>query len=250
MERMGAGLRPLADAPVLASVDPAFELVDPAERIDASLVNAHVYGSFMLFFAGGTSVIRSGPASFPGTPPGGPGTCVDGLWYNSRGKPTAGSLEHPHPHCVGEGEGMSVVLEPISAWTYDPYRGCSFGTVCEFVYFSDPKVNDLEVEHLHGIKGGLGGTEGAGVVVAYAIDASTLGTTNLRVGTITFDLNQYDAPGEKLFGDCVIDAEARYLCLPRVIDATYEPLDRGGVGVTRVVTGFLWWAFAKEPYNY
>jgi hypothetical protein len=77
--------------------DPAFELVDPRQRLDPSMINAHTYGSFVLPFEAGAMTIRSGPANFPGNPSGGPGTCEDGLWINSRGTPTAGTSTRPHP---------------------------------------------------------------------------------------------------------------------------------------------------------
>ncbi|MFN0181179.1 MAG: hypothetical protein ACKVZ0_20425 [Gemmatimonadales bacterium] len=229
-------------------VAPSFELVDVSTRLDAKVVNAHTYGTFVIDVAGGLVTIRSGPANFPGNPPGGPGTCVDGLWINSRGKPTAGSLEHPHPHCVATATGMTIVLEPISSRARDLNVKCETADVCDFLFFSDLKEGDIDVQY-KSLKGLPGSTQGEGTVFAYAIDAATLGTTNARVGTISIDLNQYDDPEVNLFGICVLD-DGKTSCLPRVVSATYKPLGDGGVGVVTTATGFLWWAPATAPYNY
>jgi hypothetical protein len=226
---------------------PSFELVDPTERIDADKVNAHVYGSFALDFTtqGGSTVITSGPANFPGHPPAGPGTCVDGTWYNSQGKRTAGSLDKPHPHCVSTGDGTSitVVLEPISSdWGN---RGQSSN---EFLRLA-ADLADGSVRRVGG--GSATQTKGDGIIVGYAIDASTLAGTPKRVGTLTIDLNQLDDDNVNLFdSDCSVDEAAR--CLPRIIGATYDPLPApDGVGIhTESVQGFFWWKDADAPYNY
>lgn len=229
---------------------PMMELVDVTRRIDAGLVNAHTYGTFAIAVPGGLTAIRSGPANFPGNPPGGPGTCIDGRWINSKGKPTAGSLTHPHPHCVRAGTAMTIVLEPISSRVRDPNQACSGTGVCDFLYFSDPKDGNLDVQAFPGIKGGAGRTEGDGIVEAYAIDAATLGTTNVRVGVITIDLNQFDDPASNMFGTCDLDDTNTFACLPMVASATYQPLAIGGAGSLTTATGFLWWAPAGSPYNY
>ena len=98
------------DSPV-APLGPSHELVDPTVR--ATSYNAHVYGSFAVAAGGG--VITSGPANFPGHPPAGPGTCVDGKWYNAQSKGTSGTLTRPHPHCFSPSATIEVVLEPITA---------------------------------------------------------------------------------------------------------------------------------------
>ena len=228
---------------------PAFELVDPRQRIDPSLINAHTYGSFVLSIEGGPVTIRSGPANFPGNPPGGPGTCDDGLWINSRGKPTAGSLTHPHPHCISSTKAAVVVLEPISSNAWNPRQVCKEGSLCHFLYFTDPRL-DLGVEFTPGIKGESGQTNGDGVIVGYAIDASTLNGANVRVGTLTIDLNQYDLPYRDQFGTCSLDDASTYECLPLVVYASYEPLAVGGIGTAQKVPGFLWWSPTSVPYNY
>jgi hypothetical protein len=229
---------------------PSFELVDPAQRLDASLVNAHAYGSFVLTFDGGATAILSGPANFPGNPPGGPGTCDNGLWINSKGKRTAGSVSQPHPHCTATGKAMEVVLEPISssATTASREEACPVGGCNSFLIFDDLKAGGLSVQYKAGIKGAPGSTVGTGTIDAYAIDAATLNGANVRVGTITIDLTQYNSV-DNLFGTCDM-GDDQVLCLPLVVTATYKPLGAGGVGTIQTVNGFLWWAPATRPYNY
>ena len=230
--------------------DPAFELIDPSDRLDPRLINAHTYGSFVLSFDGESVTIRSGPANFPGNPPGGPGTCEDGLWINARGKPTAGTLTHPHPHCIATTNAAVVVLEPISSHAWNPRVACKVEALCHFIYFSDPRL-DLGVEFTPGIKGEMGQTEGDGVIEGYAIDASTLNGANVRVGTLIIDLNQYDTPHLDRFGSCALDDSGSHECLPQVVYAIYKPLGEGGIGtVQTTVPGFLWWSPASLPYNY
>ena len=231
------------------TTDPSFELVDPGLRLDPKMVNAHVYGSFAIAIDGGLVAIRSGPANFPGSPPAGPGTCLDGRWINAQGKPTAGTLERPHPHCVTTASALSVVLEPISSAVRDPFRACQVGFLCDFVIFHSAKDGELGVEFQPGIKGNAGVTVGDGTMVAYAIDGATIGGTNVRVGTLTIDLDQYDLPDVNLFGICFLD-DGKYPCLSHVVKATYEPLASGGVGQSSTVSGFLWWSPAETPYNY
>jgi hypothetical protein len=233
-----------------APIAPSLELVNEAERLDATMVNAHVYGTFALTFGDPGGVITSGPANFPGNPPGGPGTCEDGLWINSRGKPTAGSLDHPHPHCVRSSSTIKVVLEPISAAIRDPNRACAMGTACDFLYFSLAKGTPVTgVQSLVAKDGGPLGTDGFGTIFAYAIDAVTLGGSNTRVGVIKFTLEEYDDPAANLFAECSLDAGV-FGCLRKVITASYTPLAVGGIGSPTLVTGFLWWAPATSPYNY
>ncbi len=236
------------------ATEPSRELVDIDQRVAAEAVNAHVYGSFVIPGAAGPVTILSGPANFPGNPPGGPGTCVDGRWYNSKGKPTAGTLTHPHPHCVTNGSATTVVLEPISAQSdRDPLSteppACAAGQlICHYLNFSHLEGLPLSVVAGETVKPLAPYTKGSGTVVAYAIDASTLNGTNTRVGTITFDLAQYDAP-TNLFNSCSVGAD-EFACFPLVITASYEPLAVGGVGTSQQIFGFLWWAGAAAPYNY
>jgi hypothetical protein len=239
----------LACTPDLAE-PPSFELVDETLRLDAKLVNAHTYGSFALTFeGGGPSAILTGPANFPGNPPGGPGTCENGLWINSKGKPTAGTLASPHPHCTTATSAMRVVLEPISSQVRDPKQACDVGGLCNFVLFHEGfKADDIGVAATSSIKGEGGVTNGTGTIVAYAIDASTLHGSSVRVGTLSIDLAQYDAR-EDLFGKCDMGLES-VGCLPVLVRAYYKPLEVGGVGTGQEVTGFLWWSPATAPYNY
>jgi hypothetical protein len=244
-----ASVAACTDASAPRTTGPSLELVDPTLRLDPKQVNAHVYGSFAIAFEGGLVPIRSGPANFPGSPKAGPGSCVDGRWINSQGKPTAGSLDRPHPHCVTTASALSVVLEPISSRVRDPFLACAAGAVCDFVIFHAAKDGELGVEFQPGIKGQVGQTVGDGTIVAYAIDAATIGGTNVRVGTLTINLDQFDVPDENLFGICFLE-EGKFLCLPKVVTATYEPLASGGSGEPSEVSGFLWWPPATAPYNY
>lgn len=265
------------------SADPSFELVDPAQRTAA--LNAHVYGSFAVAAGGG--VIRSGPANFPGKPKSGPGTCVDGLWYNPQGKATSGSLAKPHPHCFLPGAAIEVVLEPITAcYTGSQAAGAEEppkeeevptkgeesptepvcpklpaikGATQTQLTLGQPSVGSLLVHAIDfADPAAADQTSGKGVVTGYAIDAATLGATNTRVGTLRFDLQQYFSatisylhllkqPG------CDIDELIESPCLDRVITAVYNPLPReqGGIGpVDLSVEGFLWVTPASSAFNY
>jgi hypothetical protein len=244
----------------LAPMGPNSELVNPDNRIAAEDVNAHVYGSFALSFTevvggsggeGGWQVITEGPANFPGNAKNA-GTCDDGLWINKQGKRTSGSLDKPHPHCVewvegddGEEVTVHVVLEPISA-LYSP-TGSSAGEQLVLGTHDDGQFRAF-------LTGSGTHSRGEGIVVGYAIDASTLGTTNRRVGTLTFDLAQYHQNNVNYFEtDCTIDdVPDAPRCLDLVITAVYEPLEGdAGVGeVTGAVTGFLYWSEASAPFNY
>lgn len=222
----GVLLLACADAPVAPR--PSHELVDPAAR--ATSYNAHVYGSFAVAAGGG--VITSGPANFPGHPPAGPGTCVNGKWYNAQSKGTSGTLAKPHPHCFSPGATIEVVLEPITACytgaqdavaeepavpageaeapaeaevpkedpKEPPAEGCAKKAAVKggtLTYLLLTGVNALEEASVTGIdfKDELipDETEGLGAITAYAIDAATLGTTNQRVGTLRLDLTQYNS---------------------------------------------------------
>lgn len=278
-----------SDAPTTPR--PAFELVDPGLRI--AQVNSHVYGSFSVAAGGG--VIRSGPANFPGHPNAGPGTCQDGLWINAQGKPTSGSLTKPHPHCFSPSAAIEVVLEPISACyggVQDkeeeppaPAEGEAapaeptavekeppVGTITCAVKMAEKgvKIGVLILTNQTVAKGSIEGrtydlpefgtnnTTGLGLIVGYAIEASTLGTTNKRVGTLTFDLAQYTNASENYlhFNDepgCNMDETIESPCFNKVITARYNPLpaEQGGIGPVDFATeGFLWVTPASSPYNY
>jgi hypothetical protein len=227
--------------------------VDEDLRIAASDVNAHVYGSFAIQFTvgseGGLGVIMSGPANFPGNAKNA-GTCDNGLWINAQGKRTSGSVDKPQPHCVGQTAGdeqqIDVVLEPISA---------NF-TTSEDRTTGQTWQRELRLGNALGAKvtGNGQHTEASGDVLAYAIDASTLGDTNRRVGTLSFDMAQFDQEGVNYFDiDCAITDEFNApRCLDLVITATYTPVPgTDGVGeLTENVTGFLYWSPATEPFNY
>src|SRR3954466_9775566 len=100
---------PTTPPDVLPVDGPANEVVNVDGRIDAQMVNAHAYGSFRVDGGGRTpAVTTSGPENFPGAPKAGPGTCVNGLWYNSQEKPTSGTLTKPHPHCIKPSAAIEV----------------------------------------------------------------------------------------------------------------------------------------------
>jgi hypothetical protein len=272
------------------SPDPSFELVDPAQRTQQ--FNSHVYGSFAVA-AGG--VIRSGPANFPGKPSSGPGFCVDGLWYNAQGKATSGSLTKPHPHCFSASATIEVVLEPITACYTGAQEAATEPPAEEAPKEAEPAPAKEEEATKPGVcatpiapKGGVrtvltlstltikgfsllvdavdlkdptfgpDHTEGLGIVTAYAIDASTLGTTNKRVGTLRFDLSQYSSSTTSYLHllkqpGCDIDGLIESPCLDKVITAVYNPLppEQGGIGpLDTAVEGFLWVTPASSPYNY
>ena len=237
---------------------PQFELVDESIRIDADDVNAHVYGSFALNFTetvgtpGGWGVITTGPANFPGNPKNA-GTCDNGLWINAQGKRTAGSLNKPHPHCVGQTVGTEeevpivVVLEPISARFFTSEDRTSGQTWQRELWLG----TDLGAK----VIGNGAKTEASGTVIAYAIDAATLNGINRRVGMLEFDMVEFNSNDTNHFeADCTLDDVANGpRCLNVVLTAKYTPLPsaEGGIGeVTENVTGFLYWSPALLPYNY
>jgi hypothetical protein len=258
------------------------ELAPPDTRIEPEYVNAHVYGSFRVGTSGGAGgVITSGPANFPGHPPAGPGSCEDGRWINANGRPTAGSLMKPHPHCIAASSSVEVVLEPISAcYTIDGVPACREPTAL----IKGLRINELvlgrffveDVKPVYRNVGLRGATQAGGIVVigeptaqttmitkdmptrivGYAIDAATLGTTNRRVGTIAIDLLDFASTTENLLdfaaGECLLDAALDAPCINRVITAVYQPLPApDGVGAPdTAVEGFLWMTAATAPYNY
>jgi hypothetical protein len=246
------------------------EVTNPTHRVNVGLVNAHAYGSFRVGVgAGGSTVITSGPANFPGHPPAGPGSCVDGRWYNPQGKPTSGTLTRPHPHCLKAAPSIEVVLEPISVCFSSSLAAASCkkkavkGYSVGFAVFglSDDESTDAVVEGWQPLDPSNTATPpltiGSGTVTAYAIDASTLGTTNRRVGTLTLDLTAFDSDAENLLDadgsdGCSIDATIIAPCFNRVITARYNPLPApDGIGPTDyAVEGFLWFTPAGAPYNY
>ena len=273
-----------SDAPTTPR--PAFELVDPGLRL--AQVNAHVYGSFSVAAGGGA--IRSGPANFPGHPKSGPGTCQDGLWINAQGKPTSGSLTKPHPHCFAPSAAIEVVLEPISACyggvqdkveqpappageeapaeaepAPPPTKGCPAGKAVKnattaFLNLTNQTDGSGTIDGTtyKGPEFGTDFTDGLGTIMGYAIEASTLGTTNKRVGTLTIDLAQYTNEGENYLhfnGEpgCNMDETIESPCFNKVITARYNPLPaaQGGIGPVDFATeGFLWVTPASSPYNY
>lgn len=247
---------------------PQFELVNTAHRLDAASVNAHAYGSFRVGVGSGAStVITSGPANFPGHPPAGPGTCVNGQWLNPQGKPTSGTLTKPHPHCLKAAPSVEVVLEPISACFTPTSGGCKSKAVKGYTVgaavfgTADDEAGGAFVE---GWQPGDPSnpatpplTTGSGTITAYAIDAATLGTTNRRVGTLTLDLATFTSESVNLLDvdgsdGCSMDSTIQAPCLNRVITARYDPLPApDGIGsVDYAVEGFLWFAPASAPYNY
>jgi hypothetical protein len=96
-------------------------------------------------------------------------------------------------------------------------------------------------------------------IAAYAIDATTLGTTNKRVGTLRIDFSQYVSSTTDYFdnatgtGSCVVGATTvGYPCLNKTITATYNPLPApNGLGPEDLnVEGFLWIQPGSSPFNY
>jgi hypothetical protein len=247
---------------------PQFELVDPAHRLDAASVNAHVYGSFRVGVGSGAStVITSGPANFPKHPPAGSGTCVDGRWLNPQGRPTSGTLAKPHPHCLQAALSVEVVLEPISACFSPTTTGCKRKAVKSYTAGAavlgtvDDETTSAVLEGWQPLDPSNPDTppltSGAGTITGYAIDAATLGTTNRRVGTIRIDLAAFNSDSVNLLDvdgsdGCSIDSTILAPFLNRVITARYDPLPvPDGIGrVDYAIEGFLWFAPASAPYNY
>ena len=242
--------------------EPDFELTDPTQRWNPANVNSHIYGSFRIDLPGVSTVIISGPANFPGHSPKGPGTCENGAWRTADGKLKAGGITKPHPHCISPPSAIEIVLEPVSSCFSDfegitcaravhhPAGGHSSG-----LFISDAgdgtEVLGTTVGPVHKHT-----TSGFGMVTAYAIDAGTLGTSNRRVGTLTFDLAQYNSTQINYFDltgtdGCTVDATILAPCLNLIIQAAYAPLaSPDGVGTAQTVPGFLWISPATAPYNY
>jgi hypothetical protein len=240
---------------------PALEIVSTGDRMGT--INAHAYGSFRVDGGGGTpAVITSGPANFPGAPKAGPGTCANGLWYNSQGKPTSGNLTKPHPHCIKASAAIEVVLEPISVCVTEFSNSPCAIKVADKNYIPQAVLFDKLGSVVEGYRPrttAIPKSEGAGTLTAYAIDASTLGTTNKRVGTLTLDLTQFHSTTENYLPvdadgnpDCTVDPAQLSPCLNKVIDARYNPLPApDGLGPADFsVAGYLWLTPASSPYNY
>lgn len=236
-----------ADHTTLTAPQTSAELVDSTTAIAAKDVNAWVYGTFAVTVPGSTpTVITSGLGIVPGN---GKtlGSCLNGLWINPQGKPTAGSLTHPNPMCVTTGGStMTVVLEPISVkWD------TAGGSLNEFLQFTNNDSVDVKYVGAGTGKGNPNGvadhTTGEGIIYAYAVD-----TANTRVGTFTIDLSQYSSTTANLFAtDCTVSAgfpAPEQFCLPQIISARYAPLAVGGLGVpTDSVKGMLYWNHASQP---
>jgi hypothetical protein len=245
---------------------PSLELVNIRERHGADNfyrdINAHIYGSFRVGASGSKStVIASGPANFPGSPPGGAGTCSNGTWYNAQGKATSGSLTKPHPHCIKPEAAIEIVLEPITACYSDfPNGGASCpdpgGSSARLVF---GRSSEGAAYRLDGIDASTEWYGAETPIVAYAIDATTLGTTNHRVGTLSIDFTQYQVFGVNYFanmsggGSCIVGTHnVAYPCLNKVISTTYQPLPSpDGLGPSdATVEGFLWFQPASTAFNY
>jgi hypothetical protein len=166
-----------------------------------------------------------------------------------------------------------MVLEPISA-CFDTFAGNVLSCPAKIAnksytilaaYFgtnpSDPTGTNLVVQ---GYEPRVAGSvpsksDGEGTITAYAIDATTLGSTNKRVGTLTFSLAQYNSDVENFIpvnGDgnptCMVDPNQASPCLNKVITAKYNPLPApDGIGPTDyTVAGYLWLQPANTPFNY
>ena len=225
----------------------SLELVSESERLHSSIVNVAVRGTFQVF--GGTPPRVLGlsgeePARFPGRGTSGPGTCIDGKWYNPRGHATSGSPAQPHPHCWDPGaDGMTIVLEPIAGQLTGPEAGGP--TQLLLGERDDPKMPESIFARWmpKSIKciEPCDAMQGAGTVYAYAVDAAT----NTRVGTLKFWLGELSTTTipENLF-ECTVGGEpGQDGCLDYIFGANYDPLppDKGGVGEPQHVTGFLYW---------
>jgi hypothetical protein len=279
---MAVGMVACSESPAgLAPDAPRFELADTAKRVLANNVNAHVYGSFSISFDGGGSLghLAGGhQANFPGNPKnaghcGNAGYATDwendpdaGVWFNPRGHRTTGSKTKPHPHCVDVGSGggtVVVVLEPISV------ENKRIGETNEMLEFARQDADGK----VHRIAGGTttGGTQGQGVIQAYAIDHATLGSSNVRVGILTIALTEYGDNSVNYFHtgcDMGVPDTGALPCLNKVIKADYMPLagpDGVGSSITQAdwdeavdgpypLTGYLYWyrltGADQKPFNY
>ena len=128
----------------------------------------------------------------------------------------------------------------------------------DFAEAGDVRETSGIVSSLSAQEFGTDFTDGLGTIMGYAIEASTLGTTNKRVGTLTIDLAQYTNEGENYLhfnGEpgCNMDETIESPCFNKVITARYNPLPaaQGGIGPVDFATeGFLWVTPASSPYNY
>jgi hypothetical protein len=196
---------------------PSLELTDPTQRWDAAGVNSHIYGSFRIDLPISTCyAVVQNSAQPTNTEP-----C--NFYRGGQKEEAGGTLQFELLGFSEVGDGVSL-------------SGASF-------IFSNGDAP-------------RGNTFGGGVVSGYAIDASTLGTTNRRVGTLTFDLAQFTSAGTDYiyFGGsdgCVLDASISASCLNLIISTDYAPLPApSGVGSAQAVPGFLWMSPATAPYNY
>lgn len=99
-------------------------------------------------------------------------------------------------------------------------------------------------------------TRGQGMLTGYAIDLGT----GQRVGTILVDLSQLSISGTNLFDSadpkivpCAIDESIESPCVSLSFAGKYSalPAEQGGAGPAEAaVTGFFWFAPAREPYSY
>ncbi|MBM4183888.1 MAG: hypothetical protein FJ207_06630 [Gemmatimonadetes bacterium] len=219
---------------------PDFELYDARQVMDARRVNVSVQGTFQVTSGTPPRVLGAGgrvePANFPGHPPAGPGTCLDGRWFNARGHGTSGSMENPHPHCFDPGtDGITIVLEPISSQLIASREPASTTLV----------LSNLDDVYVHyEAPGSTCQTKpcyqagGWGTVAAYAINAAT----NQRVGIIKFPLTLQKVSGDPF--ECTLDGDpAQTGCINFIYTASYNPLppEEGGQGTPQPVTGFLHW---------
>ncbi len=231
----------LSDSTTPLATAPSFQLYDARQVMDARRVNVSVRGTFQVLAGTPPRVLGTGgraePANFPGHPPAGPGTCIDGRWFNARGQGTSGSIENPHPHCFDPGtDGITIVLEPISsqltAWA-DPARTTLVLSNLDDVYVHHADrafVCDTKPCYQEG---------GWGVVAAYAIDAAS----GARVGIIKFPLTLKLEVGQDPF-DCSLDGDRDQAgCINFIYNASYNPLapEEGGQGTPQSVSGFLYW---------
>lgn len=225
----------------LADVVPDLELIDERQIMDAHRVNVSVRGTFQVVAGTPSRVLGAGgreeKANFPGHPPAGPGTCLDGRWYNARGQETSGSVDHAHPHCFDPGSGgMTIVLEPISS---EFIRSFARATLVL------SNLNDLYVHHeanptLCPEREVCFQQGGWGTVAAHAIDAAT----GRRVGFLSLPLTV--DPRVDAF-TCTLDGDpAQTGCINYIYTAFYKPapIEQGGQGDPQFVSGFLYWSVA------
>jgi len=219
----------------------SFELLDATRVMDAQRVNVSVRGTFQVL-SGDTPprVLGAGgkpeAATFPGHPPAGPGTCVDGGWYNARGQHTTGSVDNPHPHCFDPGsEGITIVLEPISAQLISgPDRATLVLSDLDDAYVHHDANPGVCLERQVCYQPG-----GWGTVVAHAIDAST----GQRVGALAFALELRLDRDVNPFA-CSLDGDSLQTgCINYIYTAFYKPspAEEGGQGEPQYVSGFLYW---------